>query len=641
MEKKAEKLLVANKYEEALKEAKIQEKNMPYCVDAHYDLGYIYQVCGEWMKSYEQYSIAYELIMGGNSGKSREKEVEVKKEELLDKIAEELEIGTKEELLLKKHFLDYMVMQDDLQWQIKRPVFHDGTKIIGKEYMDYSELPRMFLGYSGLQSVFRRIGGWAEKNTISEKAEMQRVSHPCNIFETTVKEESFIPIIMENEEVLAFQIENNQTTEVLYSSSLQYVNYRVPKGHIRITSQEQPFRIGEIVPIMHDEKRKRLVLNIFVDGLSQTVLGDNFEKLMPHTYHFFSKGMICNQAYTAGDWTFPSVASIVTGQTIAKHKMLHSKLLRKIDIDTPIIYEYFKNAGYNTTKVGGNWRIAPNYGYARGMNRVYYHHMYEGYSAERVIADVEEQMHRMRGTDQFIWMELGELHLIADGVNIAPLQSEFMVWENEVLNGKVNSVKQQYDETKRKYYLKQIEYLDRRLSGLYQYIEENYKDDEIIVSLFADHGQGYLIKPEEEFLSEGRTKVAFMIRGNGQSGQTDEVISTCDYPAVMSKLAGIDYDYSDTDAHLPVAFGEKDEREFAVTESIHVGDPYQIVLNGKDFWFYLKGKENVTPECRVPLNEYEMKLYDRHGNEIKDKEKISYYEEWCLRHIESCVITNE
>ena len=49
------------------------------------------------MKSYEQYSIAYELIMGGNSGKSREKEVEVKKEELLDKIAEELEIGTKDE----------------------------------------------------------------------------------------------------------------------------------------------------------------------------------------------------------------------------------------------------------------------------------------------------------------------------------------------------------------------------------------------------------------------------------------------------------------------------------------------------------------------------------------------------------------
>lgn len=641
MKREIQELLSVGKYEEALQKAKAMEKRMPYVADVHLNLGMVYQICGQYMRAYEQYSMAYELITGGNSGKSSEKEVEVKKEELLDKIAEGLEIGTKEELLLKKNFLDYMVIQDELQWQIKKPVFHDGTKLIGKEYMDYPELTRMFLGYSGLQSVFRRIVGRAGKNTVNEKTEIQRVSHPCNIFEATVKEESIVPIIMENEEVLAFQIENNQTMEVLYSSPLQYVNYRVPKGHIRITSQEQPFRVGEIVPIAHDEKRKRLVLNIFVDGLSQTALGDNFEKIMPHTYRFFSKGMICNHAYTAGDWTFPSVASIVTGQTMAKHKMLHSKLLRKIDIDTPIVYEYFKNAGYNTTKIGGNWRIAPNYGYARGMNRIYYQHMYEGYSAERVIADVEEQMHRMRETDQFIWMELGELHLIADGVNLAPLQSEFMVWENQALNGKVNSVKQQYDETKRKYYLKQIEYLDRRLSSLYQYIEENYKDEDIIVSLFADHGQGYLVKPDEQFLSDGRTKVAFMFRGNGLSGQAEEVISTCDYPAVMCKLAGIEYDYSDTDAHLPVAFGGIDEREFAITESIHVGDPYQIVLHGRDFWFYLKGKENVTPECRVPLDEYEMKLYDRHGNEINDKEKISYYEEWCLRHIESCVILNE
>lgn len=362
---------------------------------------------------------------------------------------------------------------------------------------------------------------------------------------------------------------------------------------------------------------------------------------MPNTYRFFKKGMICENAYTAGDWTFPSVASIVTGQTIAKHKMLHSKLLRKIDIDTPILYEYFKNAGYNTTKIGGNWRVAPNFGYARGMNRVYYHHMYEGYSAERVIADVEEQMHHMKETDQFIWMELGELHSIAEELNMAPVQSEFMVWENGILNEKFNSVKQKYDETKKKYYLKQVEYLDRRMAGLFQYIEDNYKEDEVVVSMFADHGQGYLVKPEEQFLADGRTKVAFMFRGNNLSGCTDETISTCDYSAILCNLAGIDYDYSDTDAHLPVAFGGKDEREFAVTESIHVGDPYQIVLNGKDFWFYLKGKENVTPECRVPLDEYEMKLYDRHGNEINDKEKISYYEEWCLRHIESCVILNE
>lgn len=532
-----------------------------------------------------------------------------------------------------------MVIQEELNWQVSNSVFHnERSTIIGKEYVDYLNLPKMFLGISGLQSACRLLINSLSKDTITEKAELQRASDETNVFETTLEQESFVSIILPSKEILSFETENEKA-DIYYSSPLQYVNYRVPKGHMRIVSQNTPLRIGEITPIVHNDKRKRLVLSIFADGLSQTVLEKNFEKLMPHTYKFFKKGMVCENTRTAGDWTFPSVASIVTGQTMANHKMLHSKLLRKLDIDTPILYEYFKNAGYNTTKIGGNWRVAPNYGYARGMNRVYYHHMYEGYSAERVIADVEEQIHRMQETDQFIWMELGELHLIADELNMAPIQSEFMVWENGILNEKFNSVKQKYDETKKKYYLKQIEYLDRRLAGLFQYIEEQYKEDEIIVSLFADHGQGYLVKPEDEFLSDGRTKVAFMFRGNGVSGHTEEIMSTCDYSAILCKLAGIEYNYANTDAHLPVTFGGEQEREFSVTESIHVGDPYQIVLNGKDFYFYLKGKEDVTSECLVPLEQYEMMLYDGNGNAVNDTGKMSYYEKWCLKHIESCVIS--
>ena len=40
-----------------------------------------------------------------------------------------------------------------------------------------------------------------------------------------------------------------------------------------------------------------------------------------------------------------------------------------------------------------------------------------------------------------------------------------MIWENDNTKGKINSVKQEYDETKRKYYLKQVEYVDRKLAG--------------------------------------------------------------------------------------------------------------------------------------------------------------------------------
>lgn len=624
--------------EQAMQEAKLAVKNMPYVADAHYNLGYVYQACGEWMKAYEQFSIAEQLVDGGNPGKFSREETETYKKQLLNKISEELNSGTKDELLEKKQFLDYIIIQEDVEWGIRKALFHDTTaSIIETEYMDYPELPKMYLGIAGLRSASDYAMGIQQKNVVTEAAEIQRVSEEKKCFEITVENECYLPIIMEKAENLIFQIKGKRV-DVSYMSPFQYVDYRIPKGHIKITSENSAFRVGELVPIIHDNKRKRLVLNIFVDGLSQTVLGKDFEKVMPYTYRFFQKGVICENVYTAGDWTFPSVASITTGQAIAKHKMLHSKLLRKIDADTPILYEYFKNAGYNTTKIGGNWRIAPNYGYARGMNRVYYQHMYEGYSAEHVVAETEEQMHRMRETDQFIWMEIGELHLIADELNMAPLQSEFMVWENGVLEEKINSVKQNYDVTKRKYYLKQVEYIDRRLASLYQYIEENYKEDEILVSLFSDHGQGYLVKQDENFLSDERTKIAFMIRGNGLNGQTQEYISSCDYSSIMCKLAGINYDDTDTDAHLPVVFGGDEERGFTVTESIHVGDPYKIVLNGKDFQFYLDGKENVTSECRVPLGEYEVQLFDRNGNKIQDDEKVAYYTQWCLNHVGSCVI---
>ena len=472
-----------------------------------------------------------------------------------------------------------------------------------------------------------------------EETDLQRTYAMGSNIEIESDTECFIPLIMDGPGRLCVQTEKKQA-EIEYNSPLQYINYRVPKGKVLISSEDREFRLGEMVPIIHDRKRKPLILNIFVDGLSQTVLENHMEMLMPNTYRFFREGMICTNAHTAGDWTFPSIASIVTGQTMANHKMLHSKLLRKIDAETPILFEYFKNAGYNTTKIGGNWRIAPNYGYARGMNRVHYQHMYEGFPIEKVVSEVEEQIHTMRETDQFIWMEIGELHLIADEYNVAPLQEQFMIWENDNTKGKINSVKQEYDETKRKYYLKQIEYVDRKLAGLYQYIENNFEENEIVITLFADHGQGYLVRPEEEFFCDERTKIAFMTKGGGVSGKTEELISACDYTPIICKLAGIEYNYENTDASLPVVYGGEKEREFTVTESIHVGDPYQILLNGRDFTFYLKGIEKVTSECRVPLDTYEVKLSDKNGDILHDKDKINYYTKWCLDHIGSCRIYN-
>lgn len=555
----------AGEHQMALQYAYRAVQNQPYVADAHCNCGYAFELCENYFQAYEQYAVAKELALGGNPIGVPIEKIEESMQQILNIIMNRAQLGETDDIETDKRWINYIANMDRINWGIRKPVFHDGTNMIAQKYNDYPGLPEIFAGITGMQSAYHMICNKLYVNTIMEETDLQRTYAMGSNIEIESDTECFVPLIMDRPGRLCVQTEKKQA-EIEYNSPLQYINYRVPKGKVLISSEDREFRLGEMVPIIHDRKRKPLILNIFVDGLSQTVLENHMEMLMPNTYRFFREGMICTNAHTAGDWTFPSIASIVTGQTMANHKMLHSKLLRKIDAETPILFEYFKNAGYNTTKIGGNWRIAPNYGYARGMNRVHYQHMYEGFPIEKVVSEVEEQIHTMRETDQFIWMEIGELHLIADEYNVAPLQGQFMIWENDNTKGKINSVKQEYDETKRKYYLKQIEYVDRKLAGLYQYIENNFEENEIVITLFADHGQGYLVRPEEEFLCDERTKIAFMTKGGGVSGKTEELISACDYTPIICKLAGIEYNYENTDASLPVVYGGEKEREFTVTD---------------------------------------------------------------------------
>lgn len=628
--------ILEGKGQEAVGYAEQTVKNQPYVSDVHYNCGYAYQMQGRLLEAYEQYAIARELHLGGNEGSFSLDELEQEMEQVLQVIVEGSEKDFQRYSAEVKNWLSYIVVQEKLHWELRTSTFHNGSAVIGMEYVDYPYLNKAFLGIAGMQSVFHRRLGRLASNTYLEMIEMQRVTEPQNKVDFVLDQASFVPIIMEQSDTIRVNA-NDKVLPIAYNAPLQYVYYRMPEGKIKIQSDKEPFRMGKMIPIEHNKKRKKLVLNLFIDGLSQTVLGEQMSQLMPYTYRFFEKGMCCTNVHTAGDWTFPSIAAITTGQSLPRHKMLHSKLLHKIDPMTPLLSEYFQQAGYHTVKIGGNWRIAPNYGYGRGHDQVFYQHMYEGLTAEKVISLVEEQMYHMREVDQYIWMEIGELHTIADECNMAPLQMEFPIQQLTGSTGKVNSVKQNYDEAKKRYYLEQISYLDRKLAGLYQYIEDHYSDEEVVVSLFADHGQGYLVKPDSEFLCDERTNIAFMTRGGGVSGESQEIISSCDYAPIMCSLAGIPYKYENTDARLPVTYGGDTEREFAVTESIHVGDPYQIVLNGKDFVFYLKGEENVTSECRVPQGPYSVSLTDREGNVMDDAAKKEELTKWCLQHIAPCV----
>lgn len=117
--------------------------------------------------------------------------------------------------------------------------------------------------------------------------------------------------------MVAITIDVNGEKYVFSKESLpinQFHYIRIPeKGTIEITAEDEIF-VGEPIKIESEEDSVKLVMKIFVDGLSYHFLEElGLEKAMPNTYEFFKKGFISANCNSTNEWTLPSVAGINTG----------------------------------------------------------------------------------------------------------------------------------------------------------------------------------------------------------------------------------------------------------------------------------------------------------------------------------------
>ena len=396
---------------------------------------------------------------------------------------------------------------------------------------------------------------------------------------------------------------------------------------------------GKPIPLEHNSKRKKLVLNFFLDGLAQEVIkGEEFEKLMPNTYRFFKEGVICTNTYSCSEWTYPSLATCISGLSTLQHMMFHSTIDGELPKSVPTLGEYFKEAGYYTSKIDGEWRSIYSYGYARGIDQYVYQHQHMGARAEQEIANVIEHLETFKETDQFLWMSIGDLHDVADGLDLsAAVQKDLTLEERQIDETGVTSVKQNYSKIKIATYKKCATYLDTLFQSLFDYILRNYEEDEFVISLFADHGQGYLVPKEHHFLSKERSKVAFMFRGGVEPEISDEIMSTADYLPIMCKLAGIPMKDVEISGQLPVTFGGEKHREYTITESLHPGDPYCAAINTIDSTIYFDNLDNTDDEGRFHLD-YKVYGFYRNGEKIEDKSILKKYEKIILDRIAPYVI---
>lgn len=150
-----------------------------------------------------------------------------------------------------------------------------------------------------------------------------------------------IPIATtEYNQVIDFKIRNTNFKSQQVDPPGFFKYYRVNNG-ISLNS-DKDIIIGKPIKLGFKEKNKKLVFTIFIDALSQKYLLETKYKSMPYTKAFFDKGIIFENCYSAGEWTYPSLTSVVTGLYTTNHHFLHSSAGYKYPDDIDLFSEIMK-----------------------------------------------------------------------------------------------------------------------------------------------------------------------------------------------------------------------------------------------------------------------------------------------------------
>lgn len=464
-----------------------------------------------------------------------------------------------------------------------------------------------------------------------------------NQYEYKAKNDSVIPLMkINNKNKLIFKY-GEEEYNLDINKKNRYYYYRVNNGDKVSINCDTDFVVGKPIILNIKENKPKIILNIFIDGLSQSIIEENgLEKLMPNTSEFFKNGTKCNNAYVSGEWTYVSLATFFTGLYTTNHRVFNPNYNTNNIRNKKIYSEIFQENDYNTAKIDGDWRSNPQIGYSKGFNRYLYQPSIRGMHCDDVINETIEHLEAFKETNNFVWICIPDLHDIADeyetrlstqiksSINIRPLAKNVET-----------SVNKKYDEGKIERYKIQLARIDTYLNILYKYIIEKYNDDEFIVSLVSDHGQGYFIRENEEMLEQERIKVPFMLRGkNIPQGECFEMVQSMDlFPIILNSI-GIE-DFKDRDGIVPKYFGGGVGRSYTISETFFPKTPYKATINDKVHKFFFEAEGLCGVDGRFELGNFKTKLINKKNNSDESKEntdKLNKYIDIIIDHIKEYII---
>ena len=399
-----------------------------------------------------------------------------------------------------------------------------------------------------------------------------------------------------------------------YLGKWAFSHFRLSETTHLDAADDAPYAVGTPIRLGHSPARKKLVLNILIDGLSWNVARTRFPDGMPNIARFFARGVIFDQHFSTSECTYPALPVIETGRYPHHTQVFHAHDSHELPLDFMTLSECMTDLGYYAAAPMGA-SDSVYCGALRGydMLNVSAWKLPSAEMVDRAIMQIEA----FHETDQFLYLHTTDVHpWNAKGFKFYPAVETHLPLAERLfeMDESIASVRLPKLAIYQEQFWKTLCHVDRNIGVLLSYIEEHFTPDEYIVNLYSDHGNSVFSLPINgaiDVIGENSTRAVWMMRGAGvpEGIVTDELTSIADIYPTLGALAGFPV-ASDIDGNLPAVFGGK-ERTAAISMSMFPGQTYKLAVRTHDHTLRLETDAPLNEDGTANFAEAKVAVYPR------------------------------
>ena len=365
----------------------------------------------------------------------------------------------------------------------------------------------------------------------------------------------------------------SQKLELKYLNRFHYLPLKSDENFnsIKINSGNNKIAIGK--PIICDKNynadEPKLIVHIFIDALTQSIIEKFGYKIMPYTEKYFKKnGIFYTNTYAQSEWTLSSMAGIFTGKYTNEHLIYHPR--KKDKIKNITLADILQKKGYLTYACTNVPKLNPINGFDKGFDR----YILAGENDYNyIINEACEQLDAFK-INQYLFLGFFDIH---ESHELQPISSqvsnELKDFQFKELKGNSKDTSILYDEERINMFKNSITHFDKKLQRLYDEIDKF--DKEALVVLHSDHGVNFMTNTTE-LLGKEREKVIFLYKGNKKHKIDNEIKEIRELPSMICndlKINNVfDYNYDG----------------YAISESLYPYKDYEVAVRNKEFVLFFK-----------------------------------------------------